>query len=560
MPKYKALADWVVRKERLREQILTSAGLNPMPQRCDLNVQRYGRVERGTYAVEKVSIETLSGFFLAGNLYIPLNRSGKHPGVLLPHGHWKHGRVEDLPTYSVPALGANLADQGYVAFAYDMIGYNDTHQTPHEFGGDDNEELWSFGPLGLQLWNSIRALDFLESLPEVDPERLAVTGASGGGTQTYLLAAVDDRIQVSAPVNMVSGIYQGSSDCENAPGLRVGTSNLEFAAMAAPRPMLLVSTSRDWTKNTPREEFPAVRQIYELYGKRNRVAFVQFHTEHNYDQASREAVYTFFRRHLLHIRDGATVHEVVTHGLEKPDLLIGEQLQPVGLLTFEGLFASWQRMSERQAEDLKLHELAERLSLVSGASWPTRIEYSHRGKQYTLRRSGTDDRVRAEWLKGTTAHVFVAVHPEGIEAARFQSAVLEAGRRGDSVLLVEVFAKPARYGTGGHFHTFNRSVDALRVQDVLTALSFVRFQAPGRITLGGFQSAATLCVLAAALTPERADVHLATPGVKEREVRKIPFIPGLMRAGGIDAAVKIVENRTGERLAGFHSERRAATR
>ncbi len=130
---------------------------------------------------------------------------------------------------------------------YDMIGYNDTMQIPHAFDGP-REQLWSFGPLGFQTWNSIRALDFLQSLADVDPERLIVTGESGGGTQTFLLSAVDDRPKWSAPVNMISLIMQGGSPCENAPGLRVGTNNVEISALTAPKPMLMVSATGDWTK------------------------------------------------------------------------------------------------------------------------------------------------------------------------------------------------------------------------------------------------------------------------------------------------------------------------
>jgi dienelactone hydrolase len=96
------------------------------------------------------------------------------PAVLIPHGHWKHGRTEDLPSYSVPALGINLARQGYIAFAYDMVGFNDTRQTPHSFGGW-SETLWAFNPMSLQLWNSIRAVDYLQSLPDVDGHRIAAT-------------------------------------------------------------------------------------------------------------------------------------------------------------------------------------------------------------------------------------------------------------------------------------------------------------------------------------------------------------------------------------------------
>src|SRR6185312_5965376 len=94
-------------------------------------------------------------------------------------------------------------------FTYDMVGYNDTIQTPHDFGDQPVQQLWSFSSLGLQLWDSIRAIDFLQQLPGVDPKRIGATGASGGGTQIFMVSAVDDRIQFSAPANMISLIMQG---------------------------------------------------------------------------------------------------------------------------------------------------------------------------------------------------------------------------------------------------------------------------------------------------------------------------------------------------------------
>src|SRR6185295_2023642 len=119
---------------------------------------------------------------------------------------------ENTAINSVPARAIGLARQGFVAFTYDMVGYNDTVQLPHEFESP-REQLWSFGNLGLQLWNSIRAIDFLQSLPDVDPQRLVMTGESGGGTQTFLTTAVDERIRYSVPVNMISAIMQGGAIC-----------------------------------------------------------------------------------------------------------------------------------------------------------------------------------------------------------------------------------------------------------------------------------------------------------------------------------------------------------
>jgi hypothetical protein len=178
MPAYRTPAEWEARKTQLRKQILAATGLLPLPKKTALNPVVFGRVTRQGYTIEKVYLQSMPGYYLCGNLYRPLGRVGKHPGLLVAHGHWQYGRLVDEPLASGPALGVNLALQGYVAFAYDMVGYNDTVQTPHTFGGVA-EQLWSFGPLALQLWNSIRALDFLESLEDVDPANLGMTGASG---------------------------------------------------------------------------------------------------------------------------------------------------------------------------------------------------------------------------------------------------------------------------------------------------------------------------------------------------------------------------------------------
>src|SRR5215467_6253185 len=171
---YKTLAEWEAHKQHLRRQILSAAGLMPLFPKNDLRPQIFGRIENRDYSIEKVLIETLPGFYLGGNLYRPLKPApaGGFPAVLSPHGHWNYGRLEHTTVASVPARAINLARQGYVVFAYDMVGYNDTIQTPHDFGDKPEEELWSFGPLGLQLWNSIRGIDFLESLPEVDRHKI----------------------------------------------------------------------------------------------------------------------------------------------------------------------------------------------------------------------------------------------------------------------------------------------------------------------------------------------------------------------------------------------------
>jgi dienelactone hydrolase len=151
--------------------------------------------------------------------------------------------------------------------------------------------------MGLQTWNSIRGLDFLLSLPEVDPERTAITGASGGGTQTMILAAIDDRIKLSYPVVMVSTAMQGGCTCENSSLLRVNTGNIEFAALFAPKPQGM-NTASDWTKELSSKGFPELQALYELHGKKDFVFLNRGeHFPHNYNAVTRSAFFTFLNRH-----------------------------------------------------------------------------------------------------------------------------------------------------------------------------------------------------------------------------------------------------------------------
>ena len=285
MPFYRTLSEWEARAVNLRKQILSSVGLFPLPERTPLHPKVFHRIMREGYSTEKVLIETLPGFYLGGNLYRPLDKSGRLPGIASPHGHTEYGRLENTQLFSIPARCINLARQGYIVFSYDMVGYDDTVQVEHEWGGPHGlgslrEELWSLNTMGLQLWDSIRAIDFLQSLPDVDPERIAVTGACGGATQTFLVSAVDPRVKVAAPVNMISAILQGGT-CQSAPGLREGTFNVEIGALMAPRPLLMVSATGDWTRNTPSEEFPAIQSIYRLYKKAGLVESFQVDAPHN---------------------------------------------------------------------------------------------------------------------------------------------------------------------------------------------------------------------------------------------------------------------------------------
>lgn len=327
--------DWQARAEQLRFQVKVALGLVPEPTRTKLNFVIHGKIDRGDYTVEKVFFESMPDFYVTGSLYRPKTVKGKVPGVLCPHGHWSNGRFYDAGEAQakaqieqgaesdleaarnpIQARCVHLARMGCIVFQYDMIGYADsvqiTFDLAHRFAKPrpayNSAENWGlFSPqaeqnlqsiMGLQTWNSIRALDFLESLKDVDQDRLAVTGASGGGTQTFLLAAVDDRIKVSFPAVMVSTAMQGGCTCENCSLLRVTTGNVELAALFAPKPMG-VTAANDWTKEMRTKGFPELKNLYKLLGAEDDVMLVD-RTEfgHNYNKVSRTAMYQWFKQHL----------------------------------------------------------------------------------------------------------------------------------------------------------------------------------------------------------------------------------------------------------------------
>ncbi len=332
---------WKARAKFLREQVLVAAGLWPLPEkseRCPLDADIHGKVERPGYTVEKAFFQSYPGFYVSGLLYRPAGKAGPFPGVLCPHGHWPVGRFTEATAKAVEgqikggwekdpeaaryiqqARCANLAMLGCVVFQYDMVGYADADpiRFPHRKTWLGAEyEMNGIGILGLQLWDSMRSLDFLESLPDVDKARLACTGESGGATQTFMLMATDDRLAVAAPVCMISaGDHQGGCVCENTALLRVGTDNVEIAATFAPKPFIHPSATGDWTKDFMEKGFPEIKAVYKLFGAEENVAAFRQKADHNYNLASREAVYNFFNTHLK-LNQPAPIVEAKFEGLK----------------------------------------------------------------------------------------------------------------------------------------------------------------------------------------------------------------------------------------------------
>ena len=530
-PRFTSAEAWAPRAQYLRDHVLASAGLMPMPERTPLRPVVFDEVTHPDYTVSKVYFESLPGFFVTGNLYRPIG-AGPFPAVLSPHGHWTYGRLENTAINSVPGRAIGLARQGFVVFTHDMVGYGDSRQLTHTFGGR-RETLWGLSLGGLQLWNAIRSLDFLETLPYVRRDGFGVTGESGGGTQTFLLGSIDPRVAVAAPVNMISLHMQGGCLCENMPGLRLDTNNLEIAATIAPRPLLMISATGDWTAETMEVEYPAMRSLYSLLGAEAKVHAVRFTAEHNYNKDSREAMYAWMARWLQHAPDDVKRPER-SFSLDKvTDLLVfyGRSL-PDGAVTAEQLTDRWIAAAKAQltGADRAALQTALRHALGFGAELP-------------LPAAAPATAARIAVLAGSQPEVETLLRKAGFVVRAVAFTPFDA----------------VAAGKVQHFETYNRTAASQQVADIVAALR----ASPSAVLIGG-GDAALPALLAAAIVPVRKVVVDAGGFDTSSDAQFLDriYIPGLRRAGDFQTAAtmargEVIVHGAGDafRVAGVRVER-----
>ncbi|MEQ8787946.1 MAG: alpha/beta hydrolase family protein [Pirellulaceae bacterium] len=606
---------WQKRAGEVRRQMRVALGLWPMPTKTPLNAVVHGKVDRDEYTVERVYFESMPGLYVTGSLYRPKSAKGKVPGVLCPHGHFGGGRFHDAGEAQVKqsiAQGAErfeeggrsplqarcvqLARMGCIVFHYDMLGYADSGQISFELAhrfGKQRPEMnsptnWGlFSPqaeehlqsiMGLQAYNSVRALDFLTSLDGVDPRRLAVTGASGGGTQTFTIAAIDPRVAVAFPAVMVSTAMQGGCTCENCSLFRVGTGNVEFAALFAPKPQAMTSAD-DWTKEMETKGFPELQAHYKMLGAPDNVslaALTQF--KHNYNYVSRAAMYDWFNKH-LGLGHEEPIVEQDYQRLTSDEMTVwnDDHPQPEGGDAFERKLLRWwtddanQQIAALRPKDessLKAYRevVGTGIDVVIGRGLPesTELEYDQTHKVERgdviemaglLRNKTHGEELPIAFLypKQWEGRVTIWLSDKG-KAGLYQNDgsldpyVARLLERGVSVVGVDLLYQ-GEFLAGGtpidktprvanpreaacYTFGFNSSVFAQRVHDVLTTIAFVRGHdyTPKRVDLVALDG--TGPIAAAARAQARDAIGRAvidTSGFRFGEVRdlwSVDFLPG----------------------------------
>ncbi|OHB74883.1 MAG: acetylxylan esterase [Planctomycetes bacterium RBG_16_55_9] len=615
---------WNKRAEYVRRRILVALGLWPMPTRTPLNPVIHGKIDRDEYTVEKVYFESYPGFYVTGSLYRPKQTQGRRPGVLCPHGHWANGRFYDQGPEEVRrqiVQGAErfeeggrsplqsrcvqLVKMGCVVFHYDMIGYADSQQIPaeiaHRFSKQRPEmntiENWGlFSPqaeahlqsvMGLQTWSSIRCLDFLTSLPDVDADRIAVTGASGGGTQTFILGAIDPRPAVIFPAVMVSTAMQGGCTCENACLLRIETGNVEFAALFAPKP-LGMTAANDWTKEMETKGFPELKEHYKMVDSPDNVMLKALvHFEHNYNYVSRAAMYPWLNKHLkLGFKEPIVEEDYQRLTKEEMSVWDDQHPKPEGGPDFERRLLRWiTEDSERQLAQASTSLEGFRklvggaLDVIIGRTLSEAGEIAFR----EIKKREADGRMEvtgllqnqtygeeipiillrpAQW-RGQTV-VWIDTHGKsglydqdgllkpairslidaGIEVVGidllYQGAFLEDGKPVTQTRRVKNEREFAGYTFG-----YNHPLFAQQVHDILSLIKYLRMREPkpNNLTLIGLNGAGHWVAAARAQAREQVDGAVVdTRGfrfAKIRDIRDVDFLPGGAKYGDLPGIIAL---------------------
>ncbi|HTE19734.1 MAG TPA: hypothetical protein VK689_15315 [Armatimonadota bacterium] len=548
-------AEWLQRRAVVRQKTLEALALSPMPDRLPLAVHQGGVLEREGYRVERLYWQTWPQAWASGWLYTPTETEGRAPAVLNPHGHWEGGARHPV----VQSRLISLAKLGYVALAVDSM-----HVYDYATG---------LTPLTAMTFHNLRALDYLLSRDDVDPERIGLTGASGGAQQAMYLMAVDDRVKAAVPAVMVSyfkrilSIQGHHCPCNHVPGITRFTDEPELCAVPSPRAILYLTVTADWTAPFPEHELGELRALYRLWLQPDRLAHRQFEGPHDFNQEMREAAYTWFERELRGNRLAETVAEP-PHETEDPETLAALDAPPPDQRGEEGI-VDWYRKRvvaqppqleskpSRRAYQERLR--ADLLELLGGEPEPVTLEAEWAGpapggegaaRILTLR-TERDVRISAAWVPGAGEGpwpVLVALHPRGKAAALRLPLVPGLQAAGYAVLAPDVRLRGEM--AMDWFHNcviWGRPEAGMAAHDVRACVDWLmqqEFVDERAVTLYGEGDQGMVALLAAGLDERVAGAVADCAGTTYRDGGEgLPVIPNILRIADVPQVASLAAPR-----------------
>lgn len=551
------LEEWKNRQAAVKKKLLEIIG--PFPDKTPLNAKITGRIKRPAFTVEKIIFESMPGFYVTGALFIPKKRKGKVPAILFTSGHTEKS-FRYLPYQRIIV---NLVKKGFVVFAFDPVGQGERSQ--YVDPGTEKPLLNSvaehcrFGnqcflaghnPAMYFIWDGIRALDYLVSRKEVDPQRIGITGHSGGGTQAAYIAAVDDRILAAAPECFITDLKfiiqsTGPQDAEqNLSGFtKAGLNHGDFIEVRAPRPTLILSVTRDFFSiQGARNTYAEAKRIYTAYGKADHLEMSESDTIHGTPLRNREARYAFFQKFLNNPGDSKD-HDVQYFTDKELQVTATGQLatsaggKTVFDLNKEAVIKQLGAIEQnRKQPQGHLNKVIQNARRVSGFNNPGAfkqpvfsgryVKPEYKLEKYLIGGSGNYylPAVLYQPVKRDQKKLVLLFSDKGKEWLANQNTLAhDLIKRGYSVLLFDL------PGTGelgpGYMHGYNayfpvwytgilngKSIAAIRAEDIIRAVHFAKSKVPGSRIIGAADgNVSSGLLLASVFSPEISKIIFLRP-------------------------------------------------
>lgn len=460
--------DWTRRRDAVRDELREMLGLLPYPEKTDLRATVTGRVEHAEFFVEKLHFQSMPGLYVTGNVYVPKNLRERAPAILYVCGHSRvaEGKTSYGNKTNYQHHGAWFARHGYVCLTIDTIQLGELEGLHH---GTYREGMWwwnsrGYTPVGVEAWNSIRALDYLQSRPDVNPEKLGMTGRSGGGAYTWFTAALDERVKVAVPVagitdlrnHVVDGCVAGHCDCM----FLVNTHRWDYAKLAAllaPRPLLIGNSDKDpiFPLDGVVRLHGEVARIYKLHNAADKLGFLITEGPHKDTQDLHVPAFRWFNRFLK--GEDPLIRVAAEKFFQPAELKVFATLPPDQKTTKTHEFfvpaaapsmptdaAEWQRMRGEwlrllreksfggwpaRAEELRLRRIAAEGG--EGAGMMTTWEFTAQGAirlPLLVYAHGPAAEVRRVYLR--------VVDPSEVEKEKAQAATLPEVQRGEAAVAI----------------------------------------------------------------------------------------------------------------------------